>query len=85
VALLAGIISAGCVGFTSSSFGWSQISIRMWFKPTNSVMVMGIIAVVYTAIGGLKAVIYTDTIQWLIFGLVFIGIPMPIMLWEDMT
>jgi SSS family solute:Na+ symporter len=38
---------------------------------------MGIIAVVYTAIGGLKAVIYTDTIQWLILisGLVFIGIP----------
>jgi SSS family solute:Na+ symporter len=38
---------------------------------------MGIIAVVYTTIGGLKAVIYTDTIQWLIliFGLVFIGIP----------
>jgi hypothetical protein len=42
------------------------------------------IAVVYTIIGGLKAVIYTDTIQWLIliFGLVFI---ITTMLWEDMT
>jgi SSS family solute:Na+ symporter len=39
---------------------------------------MGIIAVVYTTIDGLKAVIYTDTVQWLILilGLVFIGIPM---------
>jgi SSS family solute:Na+ symporter len=37
---------------------------------------MGVI-VAYTSIGGLKAVIYTDTIQWLILigGLVFIGIP----------
>jgi SSS family solute:Na+ symporter len=35
---------------------------------------MGLIAVIYTAIRGLKAVIYTDTIQWLILigGLVFI-------------
>jgi SSS family solute:Na+ symporter len=37
---------------------------------------MGTIAVVYTTIGGLKAVIYTDTIQWLILiGVSFIGIP----------
>jgi SSS family solute:Na+ symporter len=38
---------------------------------------MGIIAVVYTVVGGLKAVIYTDTFQWIILmaGLVFIGIP----------
>jgi SSS family solute:Na+ symporter len=37
---------------------------------------LGVIAVAYTSIGGLKA-IYTDTIQWLILigGLVFIGIP----------
>ncbi|PLW91899.1 MAG: sodium:solute symporter, partial [Marinilabiliales bacterium] len=33
--------------------------------------------VVYTGIGGLKAVIYTDTIQWIILmgGLILIGIP----------
>jgi len=38
---------------------------------------MGIIAIVYTGTGGLKAVIYTDTIQWaiLLVGLIFIGIP----------
>ncbi len=39
---------------------------------------MGVIAVAYTVIGGIKAVIHTDTIQWIILmiGLVFIGIPM---------
>ncbi len=38
---------------------------------------MGIIIVGYTVLGGLKAVIFTDTIQWsvLIIGLMFIGIP----------
>ena len=39
---------------------------------------MGVIAVIYTAIGGIKAVIYTDTVQWLILmgGLIGIGIPL---------
>ena len=39
---------------------------------------MGVTAVVYTVFGGLKAVIYTDTVQWLLLmgGLVFIGIPL---------
>ena len=39
---------------------------------------MGVIAIVYTVMGGIKAVIYTDTIQWLILmgGLIFIGLPM---------
>ncbi|MCL6462708.1 MAG: sodium:solute symporter family protein, partial [Flavobacterium micromati] len=43
----------------------------------TALIVMGLIAVIYTSIGGLKAVIYTDTIQWLVLicGLVFIGIP----------
>ncbi|MCB0578788.1 MAG: hypothetical protein KDD10_05705, partial [Phaeodactylibacter sp.] len=41
-------------------------------------IIMGVIAVVYTVAGGLKAVIYTDTVQWAILmaGLVFIGLPM---------
>lgn len=39
-------------------------------------MIMGVIAILYTALGGLKAVIYTDTIQWIILmiGLIIIGI-----------
>ncbi|CAA0151035.1 SSS family solute:Na+ symporter [Tenacibaculum maritimum] len=82
VALMAGIISLiGYIGFTSSqilagaklaSATFPSISI------TKAVLIMGIIAVVYTVIGGIKAVIYTDTIQWIILmvGLVGIGIPM---------
>jgi SSS family solute:Na+ symporter len=79
VALLAGIISAiGYIGFTSSHFGWSLASATIdGLNIQTALIVMGVIAVAYTSIGGLKAVIYTDTIQWLILigGLVFIGIP----------
>lgn len=82
VALIAGIISLiGYIGFTSSqilagaklaSATFPSISIN------NAVLLMGVIAVIYTVIGGIKAVIYTDTIQWMILmaGLIFIGIPM---------
>lgn len=81
VAFIAGIISLiGYIGFTSSqilagaklaSATFPSISI------TNAVLIMGVIAVIYTVIGGIKAVIYTDTIQWIILmvGLVGIGIP----------
>lgn len=81
VALIAGIISAiGYIGFTSSQilagaklaggvFEGLEISTALW--------IMGIIAVVYTVMGGIKAVIYTDTFQWILLlsGLIFIGIP----------
>lgn len=81
VALIAGIISLiGYIGFSSSqilagaklaSASFPSITIN------EAVLIMGVIAVVYTVIGGIKAVIYTDTIQWLILmgGLFFIGIP----------
>jgi solute:Na+ symporter, SSS family len=81
VALLAGIISAiGYIGFTSSQVlaGAKLASATIeGLDLQTALIVMGLIAVIYTAIGGLKAVIYTDTIQWLILigGLVFIGIP----------
>ncbi len=43
----------------------------------TALWIMGLIAVVYTVLGGIKAVIYTDTIQWIILlaGFIFIGIP----------
>lgn len=82
VALIAGVISlVGYIGFTSSqilagaklaSATFPSIGIR------EAVLIMGIIAVVYTVVGGIKAVIYTDTVQWIILmtGLILIGIPM---------
>lgn len=81
VAMLAGIISAiGYLGFTSSqilagaklaSSTFTSLSMQ------NALLAMGVIAVMYTVLGGLKAVIYTDTIQWIVLmsGLVLVGIP----------
>mgnify|MGYP006278602037 CR=1 FL=1 len=81
VALLAGIISAiGYMGFTSSQILAGAKLASATFVGLNletALLLMGIIAVVYTVMGGLKAVIFTDTIQWIILmgGLIFIGIP----------
>jgi len=81
VALLAGIISAiGYIGFTSSQLLAGAKLASATFPRLDlqtALLIMGVIAVVYTVAGGLKAVIYTDTIQWIILmsGLIFIGIP----------
>lgn len=81
VALAAGIISLiGYLGFTSSQIlAGAKLASASFpsVTSTQAVLVMGIIAVGYTVIGGIKAVIYTDTIQWMILmiGLLFIGIP----------
>jgi SSS family solute:Na+ symporter len=82
VALVAGIISLiGYVGFTSSQIlAGAKLASATFpsFSINDAVIVMGVIAVIYTVIGGIKAVIYTDTIQWIILmlGLICIGIPM---------
>lgn len=81
VALLAGIISLiGYVGFTSSQVLAGAKLASATFPSigiTEAVLIMGVIAVVYTVIGGIKAVIYTDTVQWIILmaGLCLLGIP----------
>jgi SSS family solute:Na+ symporter len=81
-ALLAGVISAiGYAGFTSSQLlaGAKLASSTFINLDLNYALIgMGIIAVVYTVMGGLKAVIYTDSIQWalLLSGLIFVGIPL---------
>ena len=81
VAIIAGLISAiGYLGFTSSqilagaklaSATFPNISLQ------TALILMGIIAVIYTSVGGIKAVIYTDTFQWILLmgGLVFVGLP----------
>ncbi len=81
VAIVAGLISAiGYIGFTSSqilagaklaSAAFIQLDLKV------ALVLMGTIVILYTYLGGLKAVIYTDTIQWIILisGLCLVGIP----------
>lgn len=92
VAMVAAIISAiGYIGFTSSQLLAGAKLASGTFNTLNekdALIIMGVIAVVYTVMGGIKAVIYTDTIQWIILmaGLIFIGLPMGYMAvggWES--
>lgn len=81
VAILAGIITTiGYLSFTSSQIIAGAKLAEGTFEHlnfTHAVLIMGIVAVGYTILGGLKAVIYTDTVQWIILmaGLTFAGIP----------
>ncbi|MCB0697087.1 MAG: sodium:solute symporter family protein [Chitinophagaceae bacterium] len=82
VAFVAAIISiVGYTGFTSSQLlaGAKLTSATFPEMSTQEMLwIMGAIAVGYTMMGGMKAVIYTDTIQWIILltGLMGIAIPM---------
>jgi len=81
VAFIAGIISAiGYIGFTSSQVLAGAKLASASFIHLNmqwALYIMGGIIVLYTFMGGMKAVIYTDTVQWIILmtGLVLVGIP----------
>ncbi len=82
VAIVAGVISGiGYIGFTASQIlagaklaSASFVSLNM----NTALLIMGVIVVAYTFLGGMKAVIYTDFIQWIVLmaGLIFIGIPL---------
>ncbi len=82
VAFVAGIISGiGYIGFTASQILAGAKLASASFVNLNlnmALLIMGAIVVMYTFLGGIKAVIYTDTFQWLVLmlGLIFIGIPM---------
>ncbi|BDD12998.1 solute:Na+ symporter, SSS family protein (plasmid) [Fulvitalea axinellae] len=86
VATMAAVISGiGYVGFTSGQIlaggklaAASVFKDISWMDPTHfSLIVISLLVVLYTSMGGIKAVIYTDTIQWavLLFGLIALGIP----------
>lgn len=82
VAFLAGIISAiGYLGFTSSQIlaGAKLASASfVGLDIETALLVMGLVTIIYTVMGGMTAVIFTDTIQWIVLmgGLIFIGIPL---------
>lgn len=87
VALVAAVISTvGYLGFTSGQIlagaklmAGSVIEAAPFGMEimTFSILIIGFVIVVYTVLGGLKAVIYTDTVQWiiLIVGLAAFAIP----------
>ncbi|NJN26960.1 MAG: sodium:solute symporter family protein [Cyclobacteriaceae bacterium] len=86
VATWAAVISGiGYLGFTAGQIlaggklaagsVFAQVS---WTDPLLfSLVVMALVVVVYTVLGGIKAVIYTDTVQWIVLlsGLLFLGFP----------
>lgn len=81
VVLVAAVISGlGYLGFTASQILAGSKLAGATFpeqSPSTILIAMGVIVVGYTVLGGLKAVIYTDSVQWsiLLFGLILIGIP----------
>jgi SSS family solute:Na+ symporter len=87
VALMAALISGiGYLGFTAAQIlaGAKLASATIFATPPLamdpllfSLIAIAIITVTYTVFGGLKAVIYTDTVQWiiLIVGLTLVTIP----------
>lgn len=84
VALAAGIISAvGYIGFTSSQIlAGAKLASGTYegLDIHTALLIMGCVAILYTVMGGLKAVIYTDTIQWILLmaGLIFVGLPVSV-------
>jgi SSS family solute:Na+ symporter len=87
VALPAAIISAiGYLGFTGGQvLAGAKLAAGTIFthpplalQPLHfSLLMMTVVMLLYTALGGIKAVIYTDTIQWIVLlvGLCFFGLP----------
>ena len=72
--LVAALVSAvGYAGFTGSQLlaGGKLASAAFELDLTTAVLSMSVVIVVYTALGGLQAVVYTDTIQW---GILFVGL-----------
>lgn len=92
VALVAALISAiGYMAFTGAQIlaGATLASATLirtapfGLTPMNfSLIIIAIVCIGYTVIGGIKAVIYTDAAQWaiLLFGLMFVTIP--VTLWR---
>jgi solute:Na+ symporter, SSS family len=88
VAVAAAVISGiGYMGFTGAQVlaGAKLASSTIITQPVLNIdpmifalFVIGIIIIGYTVLGGLKAVIYTDTVQWIILllGLILVAIPL---------
>ncbi len=86
VAVFAALISGiGYLGFTGgqilagAKLAAGSVFLDMTaFDPMSfSLFIIAVVILLYTVLGGIKAVIYTDTIQWIVLlgGLMFLGFP----------
>jgi SSS family solute:Na+ symporter len=92
VALCASVISGiGYMGFTGAQMLAGAKLASATILPRNpfgmdpilfALLIIAVITVLYTVIGGLKAVIYTDTVQWIILLTGLIVITIPVTLYE---
>lgn len=81
VRILAALVSAiGYAGFTGSQLlaGGKLTAAAFGLDVVPAVLIMAVVIIVYTALGGLEAVVYTDTVQWaiLLLGLTFLALPL---------
>ncbi len=79
--LVAALVSAiGYAGFTGSQLlaGGKLAAAAFEFDLVTAVLTMSVVIVVYTALGGLQAVVYTDTVQWGILFIGLIGLALPL-------
>jgi solute:Na+ symporter, SSS family len=87
VSFLAALICiVGYTGFTSSQLLAGSKLTNATFPGVESdtmLWLLGGIAVFYTMLGGLKAVIYTDTVQWIILLIGLLGVAIPLA-WQQL-
>ncbi len=94
VALVAALISGiGYLGFTGGQVlagaklaSATIITQAPWgLSPLHfSLLVIGVVTIAYTVVGGMKAVIYTDTVQWIILLAGLILVTIPLALWGEL-
>lgn len=86
VAVFAALISGiGYLGFTGGQIlagaklaaGSVFLDMTAYDPMSFSLFIIAVVILLYTVLGGIKAVIYTDTIQWIVLlgGLMFLGFP----------
>ncbi len=80
IRLLAALVSAiGYAGFVGAQIlaGAKLTGAAFDLDPTTAALIMAGVVITYTALGGIQAVIYTDTAQWIILlsGLAFFALP----------
>lgn len=78
--LLAALVSGvGYAGFVGAQIlaGAKLTTVAFDVNLTTAVLIMAAVVIAYTALGGLQAVVYTDTIQWIVLlgGLILVALP----------